>query len=58
MEAILSNLYSSLLSKHFGFEGTYQRIASKYWWNGMGTDIKNYVKTCEICQCTDRRTTK
>ena len=58
MEAILINLHSNSLSGYFGYEGTYQRIANKYWWNSMGTDIKNYVKTCEICQRTGRRTTK
>ena len=58
MEAILINLHSNSLSGHFGFEGTFQRIANRYWWNGMGTDIKNYVKTCEICQQTGGRTTR
>ena len=58
IEAILINLHSSSLSEYFGYEETYQRIANKYWWNGMGTDIKNYVKTCEICQQTNERIIK
>ena len=31
LEAILSNLHSDSLSGYFGFEGTYQRIAKRYW---------------------------
>ena len=58
IESVMANLHSDLLAGHFGFEGTYQRILKRYWWNGMGTDIKNFVKTCEACQRTGGRITK
>ena len=58
IEAIMHNLHADSLSGHFGYEGTYQRIAVRYWWNGMGTDIKNFVKTCDTCQKTGGRTTQ
>ena len=48
-------MHEDPLSGHFGYNGTYQRIAIKYWWNGMGTDIKDFVKSCPICQFTGSR---
>ena len=48
-------MHEDPLSGHFGYNGTYQRIAIKYWWNGMGTDIKDFVKSCPVCQFTGSR---
>jgi hypothetical protein len=48
----MKNLHEDPLSGHFGFNGTYQRIAVRYWWNGMGNDIKDFVKSCSTCQYT------
>ena len=58
IEAILKYMHEDILTGHFGYEATYQRIAAKYWWNGMGTIIKDFVKSCPICQLTGTRTTK
>src|SRR5579884_1270967 len=54
----MTSIHSDLLAEHFGFDGTYQRIAIRYWWNGMGTDIKNFIRSCETCQRTGGRITK
>jgi hypothetical protein len=35
---------------HQGVQGTYDRIRELYWWPGMYTDVRHYVKTCETCQ--------
>ena len=51
-------MHEDILTGHFGYDGTYQRIAAKYWWNGMGTTIKGFVKSCPVCQLTGTRTTK
>ena len=58
IESIMKYMHEDPLSGHFGFNGTYQRIAIKYWWNGMGTDIKDFVKSCPVCQFTGSRTFK
>lgn len=55
IEAIMKNLHEDPLSGHFGFNGTYQRVAIRYWWNGMGNDIKDFVKSCSACQFTGSR---
>ena len=40
-------------SGHKGREGTYRRIADRYWWNGMFQQVKKYVQTCVPCQHRD-----
>lgn len=37
-------------SGHRGREGTYRRVADRYWWEDMWQVVKQYVKTCEECQ--------
>ena len=39
---------------HQGFERTYAAIRNKYYWPRMYDDIRQYVKTCEICQQSKR----
>ena len=38
---------------HKGREGTYRRVADRYWWNDMHKDVKRYVKSCPECQHRD-----
>ena len=35
---------------HPGELETYNAIRSQYWWPGLRTFMKNYVKGCTICQ--------
>jgi hypothetical protein len=37
-------------SGHRGREGTYHKIAQRYWWEGLYQHVGNYVKTCVECQ--------
>lgn len=37
---------------HFGEKRTLDAIRRKYYWHGMAGDIKEYVKTCDVCQRT------
>ena len=47
-EDIICQLYDE--SGHKGREGTYKKVALRYWWEGLYKDVKNYVQTCEPCQ--------
>jgi hypothetical protein len=38
------------LSGHRDFEKTYSGIQSKFFWQKMHKDVKNYCKTCHLCQ--------
>ena len=35
---------------HMGTERCYAKLNNKIYWQGMYENIKNYVKTCELCQ--------
>ena len=50
VEIILQNLHADSLAGHFGIEATYHRIAERYYWNQMYSDIREYVRTCDACQ--------
>ena len=28
-------------------EGTYQRVADRYWWDNLYVEVKTYVQLCE-----------
>ena len=48
---IMSSLHEE--SGHRGREGTYNKIAQRYWWVGLYEDVKKHVKTCGPCQFRD-----
>ena len=50
VETILYNMHSDLTAGHFAFDGTFQQIISRYFWPGLGKDIKNYIKACKVYQ--------
>ena len=35
---------------HFGRDKTLVKISERFYWLGMGNDVKEYCKTCEKCQ--------
>ena len=39
---------------HQGFERTYASLRNKYYWPSMYENIRQYVKTCEVCQQSKR----
>jgi hypothetical protein len=45
---ILQELHDD--SGHRGREGTYRRVADRYWWEQMWQTVKAYVKSCGECQ--------
>jgi len=42
-------------SGHRGKEGTYRRVADRYWWNDLANVVAKYVRTCKECQMRDGR---
>lgn len=35
---------------HSGFLKTYQRAKREFYWNGMKSNIKRFVRKCDVCQ--------
>ena len=52
---LLKETHDHLLSGHQGQDNTHQRTSTLYYWPGMERDIKEYVRTCHICQKRERR---
>lgn len=48
---ILQHLHDE--SGHKRREGTYQRIANRYWWDNLHAEDKSYVQSFEVYQCRD-----
>ena len=48
-EMILHNHHGSTLTGHNGALGTYERIATKYFWPTMSQDITEFVRHCKKC---------
>jgi len=34
---------------HFGFKKTYNLVVRDFWWPSLFKDIKNYIRSCEVC---------
>lgn len=52
---ILFNCHDHVSASHLGFEKTYDKIKSRYFWPHMLRDIKLYCDTCVHCQTRKRR---
>jgi hypothetical protein len=46
-QQILKELHNK--SGQRGKEGTYRRIADRYWWSNLYEGVKDHIKTCELC---------
>ncbi|KAL1447768.1 hypothetical protein WDU94_013913 [Cyamophila willieti] len=58
--AVIHYFHDNPLASHPGEAVTFDLISKHHYWNSMKTDIKNYVRTCEVCarNKTAGRTTK
>jgi hypothetical protein len=50
IEELLRIHHDDLLAGHFGVAKTLELLQRKYKWARMSKDVKEYVKTCQICQ--------
>lgn len=49
-QSVLTEMHDDPISAHLGFYKTYMKINSRYYWPTMRRDIKQYVRTCDLCQ--------
>lgn len=47
---------ASATGQHRGFLRTYKRMAAELFWEGMKSDIQEFVKKCPICQISKYET--
>jgi RNase H-like domain found in reverse transcriptase/Reverse transcriptase (RNA-dependent DNA polymerase)/Integrase zinc binding domain/Chromo (CHRromatin Organisation MOdifier) domain len=47
---IFQELHDSVTGGHLGYAKTLESISRRFFWPGMQSDVKLYVKTCPTCQ--------
>ncbi|KAG6449356.1 hypothetical protein O3G_MSEX006013 [Manduca sexta] len=47
--SIISENHSNPLAGHLGIFKTYRRLAQKYYWPGMHSNVIEFVSSCDIC---------
>ena len=47
---VMRALHDLPMSGHLGYNKTYEKMRSQFYWKGMGVDIKDFVRTCAPCQ--------
>lgn len=50
VKSILKQFHDSKLGGHLGADKTIEKIKRYFSWPRLSTDVKNYVRSCEICQ--------
>ncbi|GFV01045.1 hypothetical protein TNCV_1009661 [Trichonephila clavipes] len=48
-ELIMERHHNDPMAGHYGEEGTFQKIARRYYWTGMRKYISDYIKQCPEC---------
>ena len=51
---VLNSCHDHILSAHFGFQRTYNKIIKRYFWKGMYKDVDNWVRS--YISCSQRKT--
>ncbi len=49
-QQILYHFHASSLTSHLGSPKTLDLLSQRFWWKGMRTDVRKWVKSCHICQ--------
>jgi hypothetical protein len=47
---LIDALHNSHVGGHSGVQATYQHLRKLYYWEGMKSDVENYVRQCQVCQ--------
>lgn len=47
---VLQEFHDSTASGHLGFWKTYRKCMAKVFWPGMKSDIRLYIRSCQVCQ--------
>ena len=38
---------------HLGRDKTYDKIFERFYWKNLWNDVKEYIRTCTVCQTTN-----
>jgi hypothetical protein len=49
-DKVLQFVHSSPLAGHAGYDKTIHRARKDFFWTGMKSDVKRFIRECDICQ--------
>ena len=52
---VLKTAHDGLMSGHFGVRKTTNKILSEFYWPTLRKDVREYCKSCDICQKTQQK---
>lgn len=47
---VLAHVYSSPVAGHSGFLKSFHRAKQEFYWKGMKSDLKKFIRECDVCQ--------
>ncbi|GBC19243.1 protein NYNRIN-like [Rhizophagus irregularis DAOM 181602=DAOM 197198] len=50
VEPILYHFHTDMSGTHLGIDAIIGKIKDRYYWPQLGEDVKEYIRTCDICQ--------
>ena len=54
-QSLITNFHDTPVAGHKGVKATYNGLRKHYIWSGMKEQIQTYVKHCQKCQQSDRK---
>ena len=55
---LISEAHDSPLARHFGMDKTLELVLRRWTWRGVQKDVRDYVRTCLVCQRSKNPTNK
>ena len=49
-DEVLHELHAGALEGHLGEDKTLNKLKERFYWPGMQRDVRNWCRTCEVCQ--------
>ena len=54
---VLHTAHENPVAGHFSNKKTFAKIATHFFWPGVGRDVRNYCRSCDSCQRMSQRRT-
>lgn len=51
-ESVINSLHNTVISAHGGMAKTLELIRRNFFWPGMVTQVRDYVRNCDVCKAT------
>ena len=50
-EQVLKELHTAKSGGHLGMEKLLSKVRMRYFWYGMASDVRSFVRMCDVCAC-------